>query len=246
MMGATVEVTLFDEFVVRFESQRVALRPTAQRLVAFLALRRRRHLRSYLAGTLWPDVTDSVALSRLRSTLWHVRQCGAELITHESDTVGLREDVGVDVDAVDRVLHRLRDDRATASSGDELSALVRCMGRELLPGWYEDWVVLERERIRQVRLHGLEAVASLRLSDGSHALALAAGLRAIQIEPLRESAHLTVARIHLAEGNALEALAALRRYETILREQLGVRPSRRVQSLVEEAHEDLPAATRTR
>ena len=105
-------------------------------------------------------------------------------------------------------------------------------GADLLPDWYEDWVLIERERYRQLRLRALDALcerltAADRLSD-----ALDAGLAAVAGEPLRESAHRAVVRVHLAEGNVGEAIRQFRLCRRLLREQLGIEPSERMQALV--------------
>ena len=60
---------------------------------------------------------------------------------------------------------------------------------ELLLGWYDDWVVIERERLTQLHLTALESLSDRLLSDGEHAKALQVALAAVQVDPLRESGH---------------------------------------------------------
>jgi len=96
---------------------------------------------------------------------------------------------------------------------------------ELLPGWFDDWVLLERERLRQLRMHALELVAE-RLSDaGRHGDALQAAYAAVHAEPLRESAHRHLITAHLAAGNRAEAVLAYRRLSDLLDSELGIGPS---------------------
>jgi DNA-binding SARP family transcriptional activator len=106
------------------------------------------------------------------------------------------------------------------------------MWEEFLPGWYEDWVLTERERLRQMQLHVLEEVAVQLAARGYYAAAVDAGLAAVRHEPLRESAHRVVARIHLMEGNRVEALKQYRRYRELLAKNLGVQPSGDFASMV--------------
>ena len=112
---------------------------------------------------------------------------------------------------------------------------------ELLPGWYDDWVLLERERLRQLWLHGLEAAARrlgrLRRFD----LAVDAAMLAIRIEPLRESAHRTLAELHLDEGNAGAARRCYDAFTKLLRDELDIAPSLAFAALV-----DSPAAATNR
>jgi DNA-binding SARP family transcriptional activator len=96
---------------------------------------------------------------------------------------------------------------------------------ELLPGWYDDWVLLEQERLRQLRLHALERAAHELSRRGLYGQALDTALSAVRLEPLRESAHAAVMRIHLAEGNVSEAMTHFEAYSGLLRAELGVPPS---------------------
>jgi DNA-binding SARP family transcriptional activator len=98
-------------------------------------------------------------------------------------------------------------------------------GGELLPDWYDDWLVTERERLRQLRLHALEESVRVLIERGRLSEAIDLGLRAVAMEPLRESAHRLVIRAHLAEGNRAEALRQYRCCADLLRHELAVEPS---------------------
>jgi DNA-binding SARP family transcriptional activator len=96
---------------------------------------------------------------------------------------------------------------------------------ELLPGWDDEWVVIERERLRQLRLLSLEAICDARSRAGDYGSAVEAGILAAGLEPLRESSHRALIRAHLAAGNYCEAL---RQYEDLyqhLVQQLSIKPS---------------------
>jgi DNA-binding SARP family transcriptional activator len=121
----------------------------------------------------------------------------------------------------------LRED-AAADVDFDLSALA-C---DLLPDWYEDWVLFERERFRQLRLRALDALCERLTRAGRLNEALEAGLLSVAGEPLRESAHRALMRLHLADGNTGEAVRQYRLYERLLREQVGIQPSERIQELV--------------
>jgi DNA-binding SARP family transcriptional activator len=106
---------------------------------------------------------------------------------------------------------------------------------ELLPDWYDEWVVVERERYRQVRLHALEALCVELASTGDYADAVEAGLAAVTMEPLRESAHRALMVAHLAEDNAVEALREFRAFSRLLHEELRLDPSPRIRELAQRA-----------
>lgn len=96
---------------------------------------------------------------------------------------------------------------------------------DLLPDWADDWLVLDRERLHQLRLHVLETLADRLADDGRFGLALDVALAALRSDTLRESAHRSVIRVHVAEGNIGEARRAYARCCDVLRRELGIAPS---------------------
>jgi two-component SAPR family response regulator len=80
---------------------------------------------------------------------------------------------------------------------------------DFLPGWYDDWALMERERIRQRLLHALEAVSRRLARAGDYAGAVEAAMLAISAEPLRESAQRALIEAHVAEGNLAERAVAM-------------------------------------
>lgn len=223
------DVRLLGRFRLRAGSGEVALPPAAQRMIAFLALREHPPLRPHVAGQLWPESSEEQALASLRSTLWRLRRLGCPVVEAHAGHVRLVDGVGVDVDGVVARARRILDDSATLADGDDDPSR---LGGELLPGWWEDWIVLDRERLRQLRLHALERLAG-RLADASRfSPALDAALLAVDCEPLRESAHRAVITVHLAEGNYSEARRVHDAYRELLWRELGVRPSRHMEQLL--------------
>jgi DNA-binding SARP family transcriptional activator len=86
-------------------------------------------------------------------------------------------------------------------------------------------VVVERERFRQLRLHGLESLCGRLTKSRIFAAAVEAGLAAVAAERLRESGQRVLIEAHLAEGNTVEALRQYRRFRALLRAELGLEPS---------------------
>jgi DNA-binding SARP family transcriptional activator len=221
-------LALLGGFDLQIDGSPIELPHTAQRLIAFLALTARAQLRVFVAGSLWADAGDAQASSSLRSTLWRLHD-KADVVestpTHVALAPWVRTDIAESID----VKHRLADD-GVPPEPDAVLAL--CQSGELLPGWYEDWLIVERERLRQRMLHMLEA-ACRRLTEGDRfAEALEVGLAAVAVEPLRESAHAAVIGAHLAEGNVVEASRQYELLRDLLREHLGTRPSAQVSALI--------------
>ena len=106
------------------------------------------------------------------------------------------------------------------------------LSADLLPDWYDDWVLLEGEDWRQLRLHTLEALARQFTTDGRYGDATGAALAAVRADPLRESPHTTLIHAHLAEGNQSEAIREFDRYRAQLRSELGLEPTAELQALI--------------
>jgi DNA-binding SARP family transcriptional activator len=103
---------------------------------------------------------------------------------------------------------------------------------ELLPDWDDDWVLIEREHHRHLGLQALETLSERLLSSGRHGRALEVALAAVAKEPLRESAHRLLVRVHLADGNAVEALRQYRLFARLAYTRIGLAPSRQMEDLV--------------
>ncbi|MFF8477236.1 BTAD domain-containing putative transcriptional regulator [Streptomyces sp. NPDC015414] len=216
------ELRLLGHFRLECTAGPVELCRNGQRLLAFVALRRRVS-RSVLAGTLWPEVTEEHARGSLRTTLWKLPRCDQPLIRCSGDLLVPAPTLRVDVDAFTetalRVVRGGSPPRHTLLPQDLLGA------EDLLPGWDEEWVLLERERLRQLRLHALDALAEALVREGKPALALEAAWESVRTEPLRESANRAAVSAHLAEGNVSEAVRHYHSFRRLLREELGVEPS---------------------
>jgi DNA-binding SARP family transcriptional activator len=227
LRGASL--SLLDAFELRCDGQRVSLPMSAQRLLAFVALHERPLLRVYVAGTLWIDVSEERAGASLRSTLWRLNRPGHRLVEATSTHLRLAPEIDVDLRRAFGLAHRLVD--GTASSEDLDTGEIALRG-ELLPDWYDDWLLFERERFRQLSLHALEALAEQLAAAGRLGRALEAALSAVRSEPLRESAHRALIRVHLAEGNRGEALRQYELCRGLLRDRLGVDPSPQLDELL--------------
>jgi DNA-binding SARP family transcriptional activator len=201
----------------------------SQRLVAFVACQQKPVQRSFVAGNLWGDKSDSRAGANLRSALWRIGEFAHDLIESTGTVLRLGRRVSVDLRRATGVAEQVvRGDNLGVSPID----VTRMCAAELLPDWYDDWLVLSREEFRQLRLHALEVLADDLTRDGRPADAVDAALAAIRVEPLRESAHRLLIAAHLANGNVCEALRHYERFTRSLGEQLGLPPSPRLERMM--------------
>jgi len=208
-----------------------------QRLVALLALSGRR-TRDQVAGVLWPDSSEHHALSNLRAAVWNTRRSAGDVLLAQQHTLALARDLTVDVTQLVGLATGVTSEPGTLYSPDAVRALESA---DLLPGWYDDWVLFEREQLRQLRMHALEALARKLAVAGRHGEAVQAAYAAVRVEPLRESAHRVVVRVHLAEGNVTEAVRAYENFRALLADELGVRPTAQMEDLVRRIPRRYPA-----
>lgn len=248
---------LGDQTITRFRSENIAL------LLAYLALYgNRRHSREELAGLLWPERNTDIGRTNLRVALASLRRqleppgvpAGAVLVADGRLYIGLNPDaVRVDVRAFDEALRQSH--RAETLPEREAALLETAVGLyqgPLLPGFYQDWVLMERGRLDEAYREALRRLAAHRERAGNWDQALDCARRAVAADPLDEDAHADLIRLLIAAG---QPQAALRQYETLerlLRDELGGEsPSPELRALVAQiatfgtgaAQTDLPSPT---
>jgi DNA-binding SARP family transcriptional activator len=228
-----LHLQLLGGFDLRLNDQLVAVTSGSQRLVAFLALHDRLLPRSYVAGVLWPDVPTERANANLRAGLWRLPPAYRRLVELSARHLRLAATVSVDLRGAVALAQRLLD-RSRRSADADLSGAARLqLSDDVLPTWYDDdWVVVERERFHQLRLHALEALCRRLIAARRYGEAVDAGLTAVRAEPLRESAHRALIEAHIAEGNRAEAGRQYEQCRLLLLDELGVEPSDGLRDLV--------------
>jgi DNA-binding SARP family transcriptional activator len=204
----------------------------SQRLLAFLALSDRRVTRAATAGMLWPEASEAHAHASLRSALSRLDKITRESIEVDFLDLRLAASVAVDIRDSRALAHRLLIVDTLPSAADMSAEAIAALSSDLLPDWYDEWAMVQAEDWRQLRLHALEALAGSLVAAERYADATTAALAAINAEPLRESAHAALIRVHLAEGNQSEALRAFERYRALLMAELGLEPTPALRALI--------------
>jgi DNA-binding SARP family transcriptional activator len=201
----------------------------AESLLAFLILHRdAAQPRQRVAFTLWPDSTEHQARTNLRHVLHNLRRALPEVEPHlEVGQRTLRWQAGpgyrLDVDAFERALRR-----AAAGEGDEVSVLqeaVEVYRGDLLEGCDDEWLLEERERLRQRFLETLERLAELLGGRGEHARAIPHVERLVRQDPLRESGYRLLMRLYDAVGDRAHAVRVYHACAAELERELGLDPS---------------------
>ena len=219
------------DFCLR-DGTRPPLSGGSQRLLAFLSLRGRAIARESVAGTLWPEASEHHAGSSLRSAIARLGVQSRAAIQVSAMDLSLAPGVAVDLVDSRRLASRLVDPQQDCDEAELGAAAVAALSLDVLPDWYEDWVVAESEGWHQLRLHALELLTTRLVDLGRFADAIGAALTAVHAEPLRESARRALIRIHLAEGNQSEVHREYERFRALLRAELGVEPTSLLTDLV--------------
>jgi DNA-binding SARP family transcriptional activator len=216
----------------------VPLEVDARRVVAYLAVHRRRQHHPDLAADLWPGVPESAAGHLLDEALDAVRDAG--LIGPERQEPGgpavaaspgadagpghlvLDPAVEVDLDEAMALVRALADaPRRPGTLPDGVPDATALLRHDILPGWTASWLAVERERFRQIRLNALEELSAALSAAGRHAAAVELAEDAVHTAPSRESARRALIEAHLAHGEIAEAVAQYDAYQELLRSSVG-------------------------
>jgi DNA-binding SARP family transcriptional activator/tetratricopeptide (TPR) repeat protein len=198
-----------------------------QALLAYLASRPgQAHPRDKLAALLWDDAPASRARHRLRQALHELRRAlpalPGPLFLDDGDALAV-DPASVDVDVP---TFESAAAEGSPAALDRAAALYR---GDLLEGLraqtspFEEWLLAERERLRELALEVLGRLLAHQVRTGADAAPHTAA-RLLGLDPLQEAVHRTLMRLHAQRGRRG---AALRHYETcvnVLRRELGVDP----------------------
>jgi DNA-binding SARP family transcriptional activator len=220
--------------------ERVHVTLRQQRLIAALALLPLRP-RAVLGELLWPESPNGQAAGNLRAALWRIRHELPSLLEFRDDDPRLCGRVRIDVE---EFRHQLRDIGTINWVYDP--GLVRLIYRaELLPGWYEDWLTFEQERIRRQRLFGLHTMCGKLLDAGNVPAALEAAILAVSIEPLSETSQTLLIQAQLEAGDYTGAVRQFHAFSDLLDRELGVEPPPRLHRMLYRGGANVPVASIT-
>jgi predicted ATPase/DNA-binding SARP family transcriptional activator len=239
-VAGLLQVKLLGKFEVRVNGQPVEIQMrAAQSLLAYLMLNAGTpHRREQLAGLFWPDRIDTKARHNLRQILWRLRKViGEKYLTADDLTVAFdaAADYWLDAQVLDRKIE------ASTSTAD-LIAAVSVYGGEPLPGFYDEWVLLERERL-QAAFNSKMTVLIDRLIEAQRwDEVMKWGERWITVEHSPEAAYRALIIAYGARGDASQAAAAYQRCEEALRRDLGVEPSLQTRAALKRAKREAATA----
>lgn len=224
-----VRLNLLGGFELTAAGERCEISDNAGRLLVYLALRERPQCRTVVAASLWPDKTERRASANLRGSLWRLPQPGGfPLVDSAGTNIGLSKGLEVDVRLAEAAGWSLIGDPSRPV--DDVDPEVFLL--ELLPGWYDDWVAFERERITQLQLRFLEALTYALVERSRFTKALDVALRLVNADPLREPSQRALLAVYQADGSIQQAHRQFERYRRLIRETFGCDPSPSLRAMV--------------
>ena len=208
------ELRLGDDPLPPLESAR------AESLLAYLLINRDApQPRQRLAFLLWPDSTEAQARTNLRQVLHKLRRALPDADRYLDVTARTRRGRPGAPFRLDLA------DFEAALDRDDLAAAVGAYGGDLLEGSYDEWLLEERDRVRDRLVGALERLSEQLEQRGDLAAAVAHAERLLRLEPLREDAYRRLMRLHDAAGDRARALRVYHACVAALERHLGVEPS---------------------
>ncbi len=233
----SLQIFLLGQFKLQADNLPLELpsRP-AQSLLAYLALNAGvTYRREKLAGLLWPEATETNARRYLRQALWRIRK------TLESGSLAWEDYLqinDIDVTFDDRSGYWLDVEfllkRAEAWPVEEIIEIVRFYRGELLPGFYEEWVTLERDRLQAAYQQKMNLLLDGLIRTQKWDDVLKWGEQWIRLGHSPEPAYRALMHAYAGLGDQRMACATYERCVEMLNRELAVEPSAETQRLYEQ------------
>lgn len=242
-----LHIQLFGGFhLLRADETAISLQPTVQIFLAYLLLNRHRpHCREVLSGLFWGARDESQARRCLSTTLWRLRQelepdgtpHGTFVVTTHSGEIGFNgrsQDYWLDIAAFEQKAGMGLTCPAAemgAAEAQQLEEAADLYTGDLLEGFYDDWVLAHRERLRAQYIKCLGRLMRYHSQQGGYEQGIYYGRKILEMDPLREAVHRELIRLYEQNG---ERAQAVRQYEQccqILNEELDIPPMPETQAL---------------
>ncbi|HKZ86811.1 MAG TPA: BTAD domain-containing putative transcriptional regulator [Anaerolineae bacterium] len=232
----TLHVHLLGDFRLVYDGKPVTtvVQARLQALLAYLLLHRDSpQPRQRLAFLFWPDTAEPQAHTNLRQLLHHLRHslpAADQFLQIDTKTVQWRLDAPFALDVAE-FEHDLTEASAAAKAGrpaserTALESAVQHYGGDLLPGCYDDWILPERECLRQAYFGALERLIHLTEDQRDYRSAIGHAERLLRHDPLHETTCRRLIRLHALNGERARALRVYHTCVTVLERELGVEPN---------------------
>ncbi|HEX2028745.1 MAG TPA: bacterial transcriptional activator domain-containing protein [Nitriliruptorales bacterium] len=225
----------------------------AQELLALLLLSPSASLsRDTVTEQLWPEADPAASRKAMRQALWHAHQSfdtaegdDERLVVADEEQLGINpaRRAWVDVDAYRAAVAPSEGtpaDQLDANLLEDLTFGMQLYRQPLLEGWYEDWCIIERERLADLHMTALEKLSIAHELRGEHELAARWARELLIHEPAHERTHRRLMRLYYLTGDRTRALRQYQRCCSLLQDELGVKPAGRTEALAQTIRADGP------
>ncbi len=251
---STLRISLFGKFCVRRNEQVLDGLDArkVQELFCYLLLHRDHSLpRETLASLLWPDTTTAQSKKNLRQILWQLQSALSSqnertidrILLVEPDWVQLNSeaDIWLDVAVFEQAFNlaqKTPGHELDNSTAQLLQETIQLYQGPLLEGWYQDWCLLERERLQGIYLAMLDKLMSYCEVRHDYETGLLYGMRIMCYDRARERTHRRMMRLYYLLGDRAEALRQYERCSVALEEELGISPSKSTTAIFRQIQAD--------
>lgn len=222
-----------------------------QELLSYLLIHRDRpHSREALATLLWGDTSTEKSKKYLRQALWHLHAAlnsdngnGTGVLLVENDWLSLNPLSKLWTDVAD-FEHAFAGAEGIAgrqlepNQAQALRKAVSLYSDDLLPGYYQDWILFERERLQNMYLLMLDKLIVYLQFQGEYEVAQGYAATILRYDPARERTHRQLMHLYSLAGDRTSALRQFERCALALKQELGVKPERKTVELYERIKSD--------
>ncbi|HXU35869.1 MAG TPA: BTAD domain-containing putative transcriptional regulator [Blastocatellia bacterium] len=249
----SLAIRLFGKFSAESDGQRLdgIDGGKLQELFCYLLLNRcRPHSREVLAAMLWGDCPTAQSKKYLRQALWQLQtalsfpeQKRNRLLLIDADWVSVNSeaDYWFDVREFERSFGEAQGaggQRFEPDTAARVAKAVDLYRGELLEGRFDDWCLVERERLQNIYLMMLDKLMAYSEAAKHYEAGIGYGARILSCDRAREHTHRRLMRIYYLAGDRTSALREYDRCVAALKEELGVNPARKTSQLFEQIRSD--------
>ncbi|MEX1018504.1 MAG: AAA family ATPase, partial [Litorilinea sp.] len=247
-----LSIRLLGSTEVTLDAKRLSInRRKSRALLFYLAAHAQPVNRNRLLSILWADHTPDTARGNLRSTLYNLRQSIGDHLAADADTVALTGALTVDARELaafdfEALLHAASSQDPAQLRQQAHTCLAHYRG-DLLADFdagdipeYEEWLTLERERLRRIAIRGYDALSRLHAQQGETAQALAAIEQALMLDPFQEDLQRSALALHQRAGDRPGAIRRFEEFRQLLDDEMGVPPMTETQALYDAIVTDAP------
>jgi DNA-binding SARP family transcriptional activator len=210
----------------------------ARKLLVYLILyASRQHTRNKLIGIFWPDQSEERARKALSQAIWHIRKTIPDIVVSDGEQISLSSkiDLSIDTQIIEQKTKKWLNVSPIVPEGKEaLIQVVDLYRGELLEGYYDDWILLERERLRNLYQQTLEQLLHAEKTSENYLQALDYAQKILILDPLHENMHREIMRLYYSLDRPE---AAIQQYNTccqILQSELDLEPEPETTALAKE------------